>query len=72
MEAVIMPPGDVHGPVCAVCSRPIPQGAGLTFMRRDNLIHQTCLVAAQRHAESPRAGALTVDRPDRLEGDGQG
>ena len=49
-----MPPGDVRTPVCPVCSRIIPPGTGLAFMRRDNLIHQTCLTEAQRRAEPPR------------------
>ena len=40
-------------PVCSVCSQPIPPGAALTFMRRDNVIHDRCLVAAQRRAEAP-------------------
>lgn len=49
-----MPPGDVRTPVCPVCSRIIPAGTGLAFMRRDNLIHQTCLTEAQRRASHPR------------------
>ena len=40
-------------PVCSVCSRSIPPGTALTFMRRDNVIHEKCLVAAQRRAEPP-------------------
>jgi hypothetical protein len=36
--------------VCPVCARFIPEGAALTFMRRDNVIHVACLAAAQRRA----------------------
>jgi hypothetical protein len=48
-----MPSDEGGGPVCPVCSRVIPEGSGLTFMRRDNLIHVGCLAAAQRRAEAP-------------------
>jgi hypothetical protein len=47
-----MASGDARDPVCAVCARSISQGAGLAFLRRDNLIHGGCLVAAQRRAEA--------------------
>jgi len=47
-------------PVCPVCARSIPAGAALTFMRRDNLIHVGCLIAAQRRAEPPRSDASTA------------
>jgi hypothetical protein len=46
-------------PVCPVCSRFIPAGSALTFMRRDNLIHVGCLAAAQRRAEAPPSEAPT-------------
>jgi hypothetical protein len=69
METVIMPPGDVRTPVCPVCSRIIPPGTGLAFMRRDNLIHQTCLTEAQRRAEPPPAAAVHVDPSDRARND---
>ena len=52
-----MPPDDVRTPVCLVRSRIIPRGTGLAFMRRDNLIHQTCLTEAQRRAQPPPAAA---------------
>jgi hypothetical protein len=44
---------EARDPVCPVCSRFIPAGAAITFMRRDNLIHVACLAAAQRRAEPP-------------------
>jgi hypothetical protein len=44
-------------PVCPVCARIIPEGAALTFMRRDTRIHVGCLAAAQRRAEAPRTNA---------------
>ena len=47
-------------PVCPVCARFIPDGAALTFMRRDNLIHVGCLIAAQRRAEAPRSDASST------------
>jgi hypothetical protein len=50
-------------PVCPVCSQVIPEGAALTFMRRDNLIHVGCLVAAQRRAEPPPSKAPTSTSP---------
>jgi len=65
METVIMPPGDVRTPVCPVCSQIIPPGTGLAFMRRDNLIHQTCLTEAQRRAEPLPSAAVDVDPSDR-------
>ena len=48
-------------PVCSVCSRSIPPGAALTFMRRDNVIHDRCLAAAQRRAEAtPPSSTSTI------------
>lgn len=64
MERVVVPPGDVRTSVCPVCSRVIPPGTGLTFMRRDNRIHQTCLTEAQRRAERPPVAAVHVDPAD--------
>lgn len=52
-----MPIDEVRDRVCPVCSQFIPEGAALTFMRRDNLIHAGCLVAAQRRAEAPPSKA---------------
>jgi hypothetical protein len=46
-----MASGDARGPVCPVCSQSISQGNGVAFLRRDNLIHGGCLVAAQRRAQ---------------------
>lgn len=46
-------------PVCSVCSRPIPPGTALTFMRRSNVIHDRCLAAAQRRAEAPPSSPPT-------------
>lgn len=54
-----MPSVEARDPVCPVCSRFIPQGAALAFMRRDNLIHATCLAAAQRRAEASPAKPST-------------
>jgi hypothetical protein len=51
--------GEQCDPVCLVCSRFIPEGAALMFMRRDNLIHVGCLAAAQRRAEAPPAKTPT-------------
>ena len=48
-----MPSDEARVPVCPVCSRSIPQGSALAFMRRDNLIHAACLTAAQHRAEAP-------------------
>ncbi|HWC01670.1 MAG TPA: hypothetical protein VHF87_02770 [Methylomirabilota bacterium] len=45
-----MPADEVRDRVCPVCSRFIPDGSALAFMRRDNLIHVGCLPAAQRRA----------------------
>jgi hypothetical protein len=53
-----MPTDEARDPVCPVCSRSIPAGAALTFMRRDNLIHVACLAAAQRRAEAPPSSRL--------------
>ena len=50
-----MPSDTALDPVCAVCSRSIPPGTALTFMRRGNVIHDRCLIAAQRRAEAPAA-----------------
>jgi hypothetical protein len=50
---------EAHHPVCPVCSRPIPPGAALAFLRRDNLIHDRCLAAAQRRAEAPTSNTST-------------
>ena len=54
-----MPSDEARDPVCPVCSRSIPAGAALTFMRRYNLIHVGCLAAAQRRAEPPPLDSLT-------------
>ena len=48
-----MPSDEARGPVCPVCSRLIPQGSALTFMRRNNLIHVGCLAEAQYRADAP-------------------
>jgi hypothetical protein len=56
-------------PVCPVCSRFIPEGAALTFMRRDNLIHVGCLAAAQRRAEAPRPNVPTSSSRDVPQGE---
>ena len=47
-----MASGNAPDPVCPVCSRSISQGNGLAFLRRDNLIHVSCLAAAQRRVQS--------------------
>ena len=47
-------------PMCPVCSRSIPQGSALAFLRRDNLIHDRCLAAAQRRAERARVEQVDV------------
>jgi hypothetical protein len=54
-----MPSDEPRDRVCPVCFRVIPEGAALTFMRRDNLIHVACLAAAQRRAEAPPSKAPT-------------
>ena len=51
-------------PVCSVCSRPIAPGSALTFMRRDNVIHDRCLAAAQRRAEPPAPSTSTTTSLD--------
>jgi hypothetical protein len=53
-----MASGAQPDPVCPVCSLAISQGNGLTFLRRDNVIHGGCLAAAQRrtHALSTTDG----------------
>jgi hypothetical protein len=48
-----MASGDAPDPVCSICSRFISPGDGLAFLRRDNVIHGGCLVAAQRRAQAP-------------------
>jgi hypothetical protein len=58
-----MPTEERRNPVCPVCSQFIPEGAALTFMRRDNLIHVGCLVEAQRRAEAPPSKAPTSTSP---------
>ena len=58
-----MPSEEGRNPVCPVCSLFIPEGARLTFMRRGNLIHVGCLVAAQRRAEAPPSKAPTSTSP---------
>ena len=63
-----MPSDEAHDRVCPVCSQVIPEGAALTFMRRNNLIHVGCLAAAQRRAEPPPPKTPTsasLDRPSR-------
>jgi hypothetical protein len=44
--------GGAGDSVCPVCSQSISQGNGLAFLRRDNLIHGSCLAAAQRRAQA--------------------
>jgi hypothetical protein len=51
-------------PVCSVCSRSIPPGTALIFMRRDNVIHDRCLAAAQRRAEVPPSSPSTTTSLD--------
>jgi hypothetical protein len=61
-----MPSEERRDRVCPVCSQFMPEGATLTFMRRDNLIHVGCLAAAQRRAEAPRSKTPTstsLDHP---------
>ena len=55
----IIAPSDAPDPVCPVCLRSISQGNGLAFLRRDNLIHGSCLAAAQRRAQA----SATTDVP---------
>jgi hypothetical protein len=47
-----MASGNAPDPVCRICSRSISQGNRLAFLRRDNLIHGSCLAAAQRRAQA--------------------
>jgi hypothetical protein len=54
-----MASNETRAPVCPVCSRFIPEGSALTFMRRNNLIHVGCLAAAQRRAEASPSKAPT-------------
>jgi hypothetical protein len=55
-----MPSDTARDPVCSVCSRSIPPGTALTFMRRNNVIHDRCLAAAQRRAEAPPSSPSTT------------
>ena len=56
-----MPSDTALDPVCAVCLRSIPPGTALTFMRRGNVIHDRCLIAAQRRAEAPPPTTTPLD-----------
>jgi hypothetical protein len=58
-----MTSGDARDPVCPVCEQSISQGTGLTFLRRDNLIHGTCLAAAQRRAQAPSTRDARAEAP---------
>ena len=59
-----MPSDTACDPVCSVCSRSIPPGTALTFMRRNNVIHDRCLAAAQRRAEAPPPSPPTTTSLD--------
>jgi hypothetical protein len=72
-----MESGDAREPVCPVCARSIAQGTGLAFLRRDNLIHGTCLTAAQRRAQASstmasRAGEAALIPESKPTPQGQG
>jgi hypothetical protein len=58
-----MASGDARDPVCPVCELSISQGTGLAFLRRDNLIHGTCLAAAQRRAQGPSTRDARAETP---------
>ena len=59
-----MPSDTARDPVCSVCSRSILPGTALTFMRRDIVIHDRCLAAAQRRAEAPPSSPSTTTSLD--------
>jgi hypothetical protein len=66
-----MASGNAPEPVCPVCARSISPGNGLTFLRRNNLIHGSCLAVAQRRAQASstvdaRAGQAAALMPEGL------